>query len=145
MTLNDLITLFRQGKATGKSHIKNLIEMAAADGNLDTLEFDLLKDIGNRNGISERQINDVRKNPDAVAFLVPKDPREKFSQLFDLVRMMSIDKNVHQEEQKLCNLFAVKFGYKRENAQELVSAIQANITNGSSPDEAMKRCTALIS
>jgi uncharacterized tellurite resistance protein B-like protein len=144
MTFNDLITLFRQGKATGKSHIKNLIEMAAADGNLDNLEFDLLKDIGTRNGISERQINDIKKNPGAVAFLVPKDAREKFGQLFDLVRMMSIDKNVHHEEQKLCNLFAVKFGYKRENAQELVSAIQGNITNGSNPDETMKRCGALI-
>ena len=144
MTFNDLITLFRQGKATGKSHIKNLIEMAAADGNLDNLEFDLLKDIGRRHGISERQINDVKKNPDAVAFLVPKDAREKFSQLFDLVRMMAIDKTVHQEEQKLCNLFAVKFGYKREYAQELVSAIQANITNGSNQDETMKRCAVLI-
>jgi hypothetical protein len=35
MTFNDLITLFRQGKATGKSHIKNLVEMAAADGNMN--------------------------------------------------------------------------------------------------------------
>ena len=145
MTFNDLITLFRQGKATGKSHIRNLIEMAAADGNLDNLEADLLRDIGKRNGISERQIDDIRKNPGAVAFLVPNDSREKFGQLFDLVRMMSIDKNVHQEEQKLCNVFAVKFGYKRENVQELVSAIQGNITNGSNPDEAMKRCAALIS
>ena len=145
MTFSDLLTLFRQGKATGKSHIKNLIEMAAADGNLDNPEYDLLKDIGKLNGISERQITDIRKNPDTVAFLVPKDPREKFSQLYDLVRMMTIDKSVHQEEQKLSNVFAVKFGYKRENVQELIAAIQANISNSMNVDETMKRCTMLIS
>jgi uncharacterized tellurite resistance protein B-like protein len=145
MTFSDLITLFRQGKATGKSHIKNLIEMAAADNNLDNLEFDLLKDIGKRNGISERQITEIRKKPDAVAFIVPHDPREKFSQLYDLVRMMTIDKSVHQEEQRLCNVFAVKFGYKRENADELISAIHSNISNGSDFEETFKRCTMMIS
>jgi uncharacterized tellurite resistance protein B-like protein len=144
MTFNDLITLFRQGKATGKSHIKNLIEMAAADNNLDNMEFDLLKEIGKRNGISERQITEIRKKPDAVAFIVPQDPREKFSQLFDLVRMMSVDKSVHQEERRLCNVFAVKFGYKRESAEELVTAIHANISNGSNLDETLKRCSIMI-
>jgi uncharacterized tellurite resistance protein B-like protein len=145
MTFNDLITLFRQGKATGKSHIKNLIEMAAADNNLDNLEFDLLKDIGKRNGVSERQITEIRQKPEAIAFVVPQDSKEKFTQLYDLVRMMTIDKSVHQEERRLCNVFAVKFGYKRENADELISSIHANISNGSSFDETMKRCSMLIS
>jgi hypothetical protein len=58
--------------------------------------------------------------------------------------MMSIDKSVHEEEMKLSRLFAVKFGYKRELVNELVSTIQANIENGQNAEEAMKRSARLL-
>ena len=44
--------------------------------------------------------------------------------------MMSIDNDVHSEEQNLCNLFAIKFGYKREISRDLIEAIRQNIKNG---------------
>ena len=33
MNFPEILSLFRQGKGTAKSHMKNLIEMAAVDGN----------------------------------------------------------------------------------------------------------------
>lgn len=105
MNVKELLNLFTQGKATARSHMKNLIEMAAADGNLDSTEFDLLKSIAKRNNISESQLKKIRQSPDKVEFEVPADPKERFRQLFDLVYMMSIDKSVHEEEMKLSRLF----------------------------------------
>ena len=101
MNLKDLLGAFSQGKSTAKSHMKNLIEMAAVDGNFDDVEYDLLKSIAKRNGISEWQLKEIRKNPNHIKFEVPTDANEKFHQLYDLVHMMSIDKNVHSEELKL--------------------------------------------
>jgi uncharacterized tellurite resistance protein B-like protein len=144
MTFNDLISLFRQGKAAAKSHIKNLIEIAAADGNFDHSELDLLKEIGKKHGISERQVSDIRQKSNSIAFVVPQDSKEKFHQLYDLVRMMTIDKSVNPEEQRLCHLFAVKFGYRREHANQLVYAIQSNISNGMDVNETMQKCQMLI-
>ena len=43
MGIQEILNLFHSGKATAKSHMKNLIEMAAVDGNFDQIEFDLLK------------------------------------------------------------------------------------------------------
>ncbi len=40
--LIDLLSAFSQGKSTAKSDMKNLIEMAAVDGNFDDVEYDLL-------------------------------------------------------------------------------------------------------
>ena len=139
MNIGDVISLFRQGKGTARSHMKNLIEMAAVDGNFDEIKYDLFKTIAKRNSISESQLNDIRKNPNAVKFEAPTDKREKFHQLYDLVHMMSIDNSIHEEERKLCNIFAVKFGYSRERAKELIESIGSNIKNGQSHDEAMKR------
>lgn len=139
MNFKDILNRFRQGKGTAKSHMKNLIEMAAVDGNFDDIEYDLLKTIAKRNNISESQLQDIRKNPHDIQFEIPVDAREKFHQLYDLVHMMSVDKTIHEEEVKLCNLFAVKFGYKRERAKELIDTIRSNINHGQGHDETMKR------
>lgn len=145
MKFTEILSLFKQGKGSARSHMKNLIEMAAVDGNFDSIEYDLLKSIAQRNGISESQLESIRKSPQGVEFVVPTEKQEKFDQLYDLVHMMSIDKNIHDEELKLCNLFAVKFGYKRERVRELIETIRLNIQNSQTHEEAFKRVAFLIS
>jgi uncharacterized tellurite resistance protein B-like protein len=144
MQFSELLNLFKSGKTTVKSHMKNLIEMAAADGHFQDVEYDLLKKIGKRNGVSEKQLQEIRSNPTAVAFEVPKDNKEIFHQIYDLVHMMSIDEQIHSEERKLCNLIAIKFGYKRGIVDDLIDSIRSNIKNGISHDEALKRLGMLI-
>ena len=144
MNFSEIINLFRQGKGTARSHMKNLIEMAAVDGNFDPIEYDLLKTIARRNGISEGQLKEIRNNPGGVKFEVPSDKKEKFNQLYDLVHMMTVDKNVHTEEMKLCNLYAIKFGYPRERVKELIDTIKGNIQNGQGVEETMKRAAIMI-
>jgi uncharacterized tellurite resistance protein B-like protein len=139
MNFVDIISLFKQGKGTARSHMKNLIEMAAIDGNFDLVEYDLLKKIAKRNNISESQLKTIHDNPSKVNFQLPTEKREKFDQFYDLVHMMSIDNSVHQEEMKLCNLFAVKFGYSREKANEIIKSIQSNIQNNQTHEETYKR------
>ena len=144
MNFKELLNVLNQGKSSAKSHMKNLIEMAAVDGNFDDIEYDLLKSIAKRNGISESQLKEIRKNPNHIKFEVPTDAKEKFHQLYDLVHMMSIDKTVHNEEMKLSHIFAIKFGYNRNQVGELIETIQGNIANGKGHDEAMKRASLLI-
>ncbi len=145
MKFSEILSLFKQGKGTARSHMKNLIEMAAVDGNFEEVEYELLKTVAKRNGISENQLNEIQKNPQDIVFEVPTDNREKFHQLYDLVHMMSVDNAVHDEESKLCYLFAIKFGYTPTPAKELIEAIHTNILNNQGHDETMKRVSLLIS
>ena len=139
MKFTDILSRFKQGTGTARSHMKNLIEMAAVDGNFDLVEYDLLKKIAKRNNISETQLKTIHDDHADIEFLLPVDKREKFDQFYDLVHMMSIDKSVHSEEMKLCNLFAVKFGYSRDRASEIIKSIQSNIENNQSHIETFKR------
>jgi uncharacterized tellurite resistance protein B-like protein len=139
MNIGEILNLFRQGKGSARSHMKNLIEMAAVDGNFDTSEHELLREIARRNNISENHLKGIHKNPDKVPFQVPADKLEKFQQFYDLVHMMSVDNSIHDEEMKLCNLFAVKFGYAREKSGEVIRSIQSNIKNEQSHNETFKR------
>jgi hypothetical protein len=59
--------------------------------------------------------------------------------------MMSIDKTIHSEEMKLCNLFAIKFGYPRARASEIIQSIQANIQNSQGHEETFKRIEWMFS
>ncbi|MEZ4973692.1 MAG: hypothetical protein R2820_10305 [Cyclobacteriaceae bacterium] len=144
MNFSEILNLFKQGKAGAKSHMKNLIEMAAVDGHFDETEYDLLKVIAKRNNISEGQLKSIQANPSTVKFEVPKDEGERFSQLFDLVHMMTIDNEVHHEETKLCNLFAIKFGYPKDKVNDLIVAIQGNIKHGQDPEETMRRVALML-
>jgi uncharacterized tellurite resistance protein B-like protein len=139
MNFTDILSTFKSGKGTARSHMKNLIEMAAVDGNFDSIEYDLLKEIAKRNNITENQLKTIQKDHKEISFEVPSDRREKFDQFYDLVHMMSIDKTVHSEEMKLCNVFAVKFGYSRDRAGELIKSIQSNISNKQSHADTFKR------
>ncbi len=145
MGIGEILNLFRSGKASAKSHMKNLIEMAAVDGNFDNVEMDLLKVIAKRNNISESELQEIRKNPHNIKFELPADKKERFMQFYDLVHMMTADKSVHPEELNLCNLYAVKFGYPRERTKEIIDTIQGNIQNGQGYEETMKRVTLFIS
>src|SRR5262245_20258855 len=83
MRFTDILSMFKQGKGTARSHMKNLIEMAAVDGNFEHIEYELLKTIAKRNSISESQLKQIRENPHDIVFEVPTDKREKFHQLYD--------------------------------------------------------------
>jgi uncharacterized tellurite resistance protein B-like protein len=144
MNFPEILNLFKQGKGTARSHMKNLIEMAAVDGNFEDIEFSLLKTIAKRNSISESQLNEIRQSPDGIQFEIPTDKKVKFHQLYDLVHMMTVDNSVHDEELKLCNLFAIKFGYNRDKVRELIETISANIKHGQSHDETLKRVEWMI-
>ena len=144
MNFSDILNMFNQGKGTARSHMKNLIEMAAVDGNFEDIEFELLKTIAKRSGISESQLKEIRNNPTGIKFEIPSDKKVKFHQLYDLVHMMSVDNAIHDEEAKLSVLFAIKFGYPRMNVKELIDTIRLNIQHGQTHDETMKRVALLI-
>lgn len=144
MNFTEILGLFQQGKGTARSHIKNLLDMAIADGRFEISEHDLLRKIARRNNVSEAHIKKIQSNPALVEFKLPDDPTERFHQYYDLVHMMTVDKSIHEEEMKLCNLFAVKFGYQRTKSDQLIKSIQSNIHSGHDYKETMMRVKLLI-
>lgn len=138
MNVADIIGQFKSGKASARSHMRNLIEIAAADGGFGFEEQRLLEHAALRNNISLAQLKDIQENPSASRFMVPSGNREKFYQLYDLVHMMSVDNNVHSEEIRLCEIFALKFGYRKEVVGEMIDMIRQNIEQWTGAKETME-------
>lgn len=138
MNFNDIIDLFRQGKGSAKSHMRNLIEIAVADGGFGSEEQRLLLYAAQRNNISESELKTIQANASKVRFQVPFGEENKFFQLYDLVHMMSVDENIHPEELRLCEIFAIKFGYRKEVVREMIEMIRQNIKEWKGPKETMQ-------
>ena len=138
MTFTEIIDLFRKGKATAKSHMRNLIEIAAADGGFGNEEQRVLQYAALRNNISESQLKDIQAAVSKIRFQVPRSEETKFFQLYDLVHMMSVDKSIHSEELRLCEIFAIKFGYRKEVVREMIEMIRQNIEKWIGPKETMQ-------
>jgi uncharacterized tellurite resistance protein B-like protein len=138
MSIQDILDLFKLGKASAKSHMRNLIEIAAADGNLGIEEQRLLEYAALRNNISPAELKQIQINTSKIRFEVPRGDHDKFHQLYDLVHMMTVDKTIHAEELRLCEIFAIKFGYRKEIVREMIEMIRQNIENWSGPKETMQ-------
>jgi len=144
MKLFNLFNSTKQVDDTSKSHIKNLFEMAIADGQFAEIENDLLNAIAKRNGINEKTLVEIKKRPESVKSEIPQSNRERFLQFYDLVHMMKIDNFIHVEEMKLCNKFALEFGYHKDNVEILIDSVLSCIDHKKSPDETMGRVIRLI-
>jgi uncharacterized tellurite resistance protein B-like protein len=138
MSVTEIIDLFKIGKATAKSHMRNLIEIAAADGSLGTEEQRLLEYAAHRNHISLDQLKEIQNDFAKVGFEVPRSEQVKFYQLYDLVHMMAVDKNIHVEELRLCEVFAIKFGYRKEVVRQMIEIIREHIEKWTGPKETMQ-------
>lgn len=103
-----------------RSHIKNLITVAMADGHLDNVEWTLLVSIAKALGTSEEEI-EIIKNTQGVTFVPPKTYEEKVEQIQDLVAIMTIDGQINPRELELCKKISLKLDILPQLVDQIIS------------------------
>lgn len=120
----DLFQIFKTDHdGIRKSHVKNLVTVAMADGRLDDDEWDLLVAIAQLVGIREQEIQTIKEAPELVQFVPPKKYDEKVQQLQDLVAVMTIDGEINERELQLCQKIAVKLDLLPQIVDDIISEV----------------------
>ena len=91
-----------------KSYIKNLLEVAIADGILDESELELVISIASNFDISKEEVFEIKDNPSTIQFTPPSSYSAKVKLLEDLVKIMIADKEIDEKEVKICKELALK-------------------------------------
>lgn len=105
----DLLKIFKTDYAgIRKSHVKNLITVAMADGALENDEWDLLVTIAKALGATDSEIKTIKEHPDRVQFIPPKKYQDKVQQVTDLVAVMTVDGHINPGELELCKKISLK-------------------------------------
>lgn len=126
-----LVELFDgRDKKKRLSHIRNLVALAVSDGELDNNELDLIFRIGSRIGLSRDELLRIIQRPESISFSPPEYFRERIEQLYDMVLIMMIDGEIHENEVGLCKLTAVRLGFKHQIIDKMVLDVIDMITKG---------------
>jgi uncharacterized tellurite resistance protein B-like protein len=121
----DILKIFKSDReGIRRSHVKNLVTVAMADGRLDIDEWKLLMTIAKRLGMEEEEIKLIRSNPDQVSFVPPKKYDEKVQQIRDLVAVMTIDHIINQKELELCKKISLKLDILPQMVDEIIETSQ---------------------
>ena len=107
-----------------KNHIKNLLALAKADGNVHPKEELLLFKIGKRYGLKERQIKELIASDEKHTIIVPDNHNDKMNLIYDLLLMIHADERVVKNELEFFENAVKKFGMKKEMVKWLLSIFE---------------------
>jgi uncharacterized membrane protein YebE (DUF533 family) len=112
-----------------KNHIKNLLALAKADGEMHPKEEALLYKIAKRYGLKDRQVRQLLEADEKFKMNVPDNHNDKMNLLYDLILMVYADDVVDQHEIEFCEEAVELFGMKKE----LVSWLLEEFDRGTPP------------
>ncbi|UOG76061.1 TerB family tellurite resistance protein [Hymenobacter tibetensis] len=114
---------------------QNLMLVAAADGQLDEQEGQFLVQIGDRLGLSAKEVQPIADNLQVLSFIVPSEGIQRTLELQTLVQMMLQDGEIDPREYGLCMEYANRIGYSKGILDDMVSQLTGNgpVTNPNPP------------
>lgn len=120
----DLRELLLGGKKKrAKAHLSNLLKIAESDGTFDQIEADYLLSLAGRFNVSEAELKRIQDNPTTLRQNLPAGDRERLNQLHQLVSMMLIDGEIHDQEMTVCKAYAEQLELRPEFVDDLVRVI----------------------
>jgi len=105
-------------------HINILVQLAKIDGETDSAELELIRQIGASNNVSANDIEEIIEKTEAadtIPSLVHLTVDQKIDLMTNLVMVMKIDGKIHKEEMKFCLKVLKKLGYNEDALFDLVS------------------------
>ena len=119
-----LFNVFNKNEeAKNKSHIKNLLEVAISDGELDDRELELIITIAGKFDIAREEVVTMKENHKDIEFTPPSSYSAKVKLMEDLVKVLLADKKIEEEEIKICKELAIKLKLNSLVVDDLIDSI----------------------
>ncbi|MBV6644741.1 MAG: TerB family tellurite resistance protein [Cyclobacteriaceae bacterium] len=109
-----------------RTHLNILVQLAKVDGVIVQDEIDLIKQIGEANGMSSEEISACFDDPDDTEELKKLSDDDKYDYIYNIVQLMKIDGRLYKEELKFCAKMSSKLGYDEEVLMELMLKVYAD-------------------
>lgn len=102
---------------------RNMYLIAMADGKVADEEAQLLEEVAQRLKISEEEQEAVKDNAEILGFFVPNDSAERLKHLEQIIRMMMVDNEIHDQEYQLCIEYANRSGCDQATLESLIDKV----------------------
>ncbi len=105
-----------------KSHLKNLVALAKADGHFHKEEVKYLYKIGAKYQLKPQQIDRIIKGEEKTELQIPKEFHKKVAFLYDTVGMMMADGIIDDREMDFCQDMFNRFGFDPALIEDMIRA-----------------------
>ncbi|MCG8306074.1 MAG: hypothetical protein MI975_01700 [Cytophagales bacterium] len=119
-----LFSVFNKNEeAKNKSHIKNLLEVAISDGELDDRELELIISIAAKFDIPRKEVISIKEHHREIQFIPPSSYSAKVKLMEDLVSVLLADKKIEEEEINICKELAVRLKLNTAVVDDLINSV----------------------
>ncbi len=101
-------------------HFASIVRLALLDNKINTEEHKLLERLAVRLDISKAEFEAILNNPKNFPENSPLSYEDRIERLYDLTKMMFLDKNPTIDKTSLMDRIAVGLGFPIENARAIV-------------------------
>lgn len=101
-------------------HFANIIRLALRDNKIDENEHILLERLAQRLEISKDEFQKILKNPEIYPVNPPVSYNDRIERLYDLTKMMFLDRNPTIDKISMMDRIAVGLGFPVANARIVV-------------------------
>ncbi len=101
-------------------HFATIVRLSLLDNKIDREEHTLLKRLAKRLDISKMEFKAIIKNPNKYPENPPVSYEERLERLYDLTKMVFLDKNPTIDKTSIMDRIAVGLGFPVENARDIV-------------------------
>lgn len=102
------------------SHFASIVKLALFDNKIDSKERLLLERLALRLDISKNEFEEILKDPGKYPITSPVSYDERIEHLYDLTKMLFLDKNPTIDKTSTMDRIAVGLGFPPENARAIV-------------------------
>jgi len=101
-------------------HFATIVRLALLDTKIDEREYKLLERLAVRLDITKKEFESILKTPKNYPVNPPVSYEDRLSRLYDLTKMLFLDKNPTIDKTSMMDRIAVGLGFPVENAREIV-------------------------
>ena len=117
------------------THVANLIKVAKADKELTHEEVVFVKSIAMKLGVTSSDFNEIALNLESVRVKTPLAIEDKARQFYDILTLMSIDQEAHEEEEKMCRDLGEMIGFNEEQVEKAILLTKDNLDKVITPQQ----------
>lgn len=105
------------------SHLIHLYQLAKIDNRFVKEEKRYLYALGRKNGVTEKEVDEIIKEAAEVDFHEPEIIKEKIIFLYEYIQMMLVDNKLDEREAQMCAIIAERMGLDRGLVGSMTNSI----------------------
>lgn len=133
--MNILEQFDHPGRKQDKEHFVHLVQIALADGIIEDAEFDMLKRIGKKLGLTNPEIDGLLEVTKKTEYIPPYEFEKRFGQLYDVIKMVIADGIIDDNEMHLATRIGLKSGFSEQDIPVLLNVLITGIKNNEQEDD----------